>query len=187
MQPPFEIRRRRAAFAGCRAKAPILAPQGGQHGNDLLLTAHDAGQEQGVVLRRHAKCLLNDLAIAQIDQLGTFFQHVGEHQNDHAQIVLLHLLLHQPQELALALQHLGAVHAGDLRHGEGKFVADPATLAEIEKRNLVAVRYANADGSNATELDLGLALEDYCYLLASSRETRRRTNVTIASFEPIGK
>ena len=38
-----------------------------------------------------------------------------------------------------------------LRHGEGKFVADPATLAEIEKRNLVAVRYANADGSNATE------------------------------------
>ena len=38
-----------------------------------------------------------------------------------------------------------------LRHGEGKFVADAATLAEIESRNLVAVRYANADGSNATE------------------------------------
>ena len=38
-----------------------------------------------------------------------------------------------------------------LRHGEGKFVADAATLAEIESRNLVAVRYANANGSNATE------------------------------------
>ena len=38
-----------------------------------------------------------------------------------------------------------------LRHGEGKFVADAATLAEIESRNLVAVRYANADGSDATE------------------------------------
>lgn len=38
-----------------------------------------------------------------------------------------------------------------LRHGEGKFVAAPEVLAEIEKRNLVAVRYANADGSLATE------------------------------------
>jgi len=38
-----------------------------------------------------------------------------------------------------------------LRHGEGKFVADEAVLAEIERRNLVAVRYANADGTLATE------------------------------------
>ena len=38
-----------------------------------------------------------------------------------------------------------------LRHGEGKFVAEPQVLAQIEARNLVAVRYANADGSFATE------------------------------------
>ena len=38
-----------------------------------------------------------------------------------------------------------------LRHGEGKFVADAATLRQIEKKNLVAVRYANPDGSIATE------------------------------------
>ena len=38
-----------------------------------------------------------------------------------------------------------------LRHGEGKFVADAPTLAEIESRNLVAVRYADADGNPATE------------------------------------
>jgi len=38
-----------------------------------------------------------------------------------------------------------------LRHGEGKFVADAETLAEIEAKNLVVVRYANADGSVATE------------------------------------
>ncbi len=37
-----------------------------------------------------------------------------------------------------------------LRHGEGKFVAAPEVLAEIEARNLVAVRYANADGTPAT-------------------------------------
>lgn len=38
-----------------------------------------------------------------------------------------------------------------LRHGEGKFVANDEILAEIERLNLVAVRYANSDGSIATE------------------------------------
>ena len=38
-----------------------------------------------------------------------------------------------------------------IRHGEGKFVADDAVLDELEKRHLVALRYANADGSAATE------------------------------------
>lgn len=38
-----------------------------------------------------------------------------------------------------------------LRHGEGKFVAAPEVLAEIERRNLVAVRYADATGKPATE------------------------------------
>ena len=38
-----------------------------------------------------------------------------------------------------------------LRHGEGKFVADPAVLAEIEAKHLAAVRYVNDDGTLATE------------------------------------
>ena len=38
-----------------------------------------------------------------------------------------------------------------LRHGEGKFVADAPTLAAIESRDLVAVRYADAGGNPATE------------------------------------
>lgn len=38
-----------------------------------------------------------------------------------------------------------------LRHGEGKFVADSAVLAEIERKNLVVARYANSDGSVAAE------------------------------------
>ena len=38
-----------------------------------------------------------------------------------------------------------------LRHGEGKFVADADTLKQIEAKNLVAFRYANSDGSLATE------------------------------------
>ncbi len=38
-----------------------------------------------------------------------------------------------------------------LRHGEGKFVADPATMAALEAKNLVALRYCNDDGSLATE------------------------------------
>lgn len=38
-----------------------------------------------------------------------------------------------------------------LRHGEGKFVASPETMEEIESKNLVALRYAHADGSIAGE------------------------------------
>ncbi len=38
-----------------------------------------------------------------------------------------------------------------LRHGEGKFVAEPEVLAEIEAKHLAVVRYANADGTTATE------------------------------------
>ncbi len=36
-----------------------------------------------------------------------------------------------------------------IRHGEGKFVADEATLARLEEKNLVALRYAEADGAIA--------------------------------------
>jgi len=33
-----------------------------------------------------------------------------------------------------------------VRHGEGKFIADPATLTAIEDKNLACLRYAGADG-----------------------------------------
>ena len=36
-----------------------------------------------------------------------------------------------------------------VRHGEGKFVADEDVIARIEKENLVALRYASADGTPA--------------------------------------
>lgn len=36
-----------------------------------------------------------------------------------------------------------------IRHGEGKFSADDKVLEEVEAKNLVALRYANADGSIA--------------------------------------
>ncbi len=36
-----------------------------------------------------------------------------------------------------------------LRHGEGKFVAEPEVLAEIERKNLVAVRYVDSNGNPA--------------------------------------
>ncbi len=36
-----------------------------------------------------------------------------------------------------------------IRHGEGKFIADPAMIDRIEKENLVVLRYSGADGSAA--------------------------------------
>ena len=38
-----------------------------------------------------------------------------------------------------------------IRHGEGKFVADDAILQELEARNLVALRYADANGNPTAE------------------------------------
>ncbi|MDD5699190.1 MAG: phosphoribosylformylglycinamidine synthase subunit PurQ [Victivallaceae bacterium] len=38
-----------------------------------------------------------------------------------------------------------------VRHGEGKLAADAAVLAELERRNLVVLRYAEADGSIAED------------------------------------
>ena len=38
-----------------------------------------------------------------------------------------------------------------LRHGEGKFVATPEVIAEIEANHQVALRYCTADGTPATE------------------------------------
>jgi len=38
-----------------------------------------------------------------------------------------------------------------IRHGEGKFVADPATLERLEKGNMVALRYATASGDYAKD------------------------------------
>ena len=38
-----------------------------------------------------------------------------------------------------------------LRHGEGKFVAEENVIKELEERHMVCLKYANADGSIATE------------------------------------
>lgn len=38
-----------------------------------------------------------------------------------------------------------------IRHGEGKLVANEDVLAELESKNLTALRYANEDGSIATD------------------------------------
>ena len=95
-----------------------LTPQSGQHGNDLLFTAHNPGQEQGIVLGYHAEGLLNDLVVAHVNQLCALFQHVGEHQNDHGKALFFHGGLHQAQKLLFPFQHLGTVHAGDLGYGQ---------------------------------------------------------------------
>ncbi len=58
-------------------------------------------------------------------------------------------LENNPASPCVFTRNLGRVRL-PLRHGEGKFVAAPETLAELESKNLVAVRYVNADGTPAT-------------------------------------
>ena len=96
----------------------VLAPQSGEHGDDLLLPAHDPGQEYGAVLGGNAEGLLDGIVVAHVDELGAFQQNVRQHEDDHGQVFLPGLLSHQVQELLLPLQHTGAVHTGDLADGE---------------------------------------------------------------------
>ena len=95
-----------------------LAPQSGQHGNDLLFPAHDPGEKQGVVLGLGGEGVADGLVAAHIQQLRALQQHVGEHQDHHIVVVLLLEAAHHRQELLLALQHLHGVQAGDLAHAQ---------------------------------------------------------------------
>ena len=56
-----------------------LTPQGGQHRNDLLFTAHNLGQEYTIVFRGNMECLADDLIIANIQQLAAFQENVCQH------------------------------------------------------------------------------------------------------------
>ena len=65
-----------AAFSAGHAR---LAPQGGEHGDDLLFAAHDLRQEDGVILGAGIEGLTDGLVVAYVNQLGAFHQHIGEH------------------------------------------------------------------------------------------------------------
>ena len=66
------------ALPDCR-----LTPKGGEHGNDLLFPAHHTGQKQGVVLGYHTKGLMDNLVVTHINQLRTFLQYIGKHEDNH--------------------------------------------------------------------------------------------------------
>ena len=94
----------------------FLAPQGGQHGDDLLLTAHHLAEECGVILGADMECLADGVVVTQVDDLCAFQQNVGEHQDHGVQALLLGGSGHQLEEFVLALQQVGAIHTGDLRN-----------------------------------------------------------------------
>ncbi|MDT8441812.1 MAG: phosphoribosylformylglycinamidine synthase subunit PurQ [Desulfuromonadales bacterium] len=54
-------------------------------------------------------------------------------------------LVVDPQSPCIYTRHLERLYL-PVRHGEGKFIADNATLAAIEGRHLGALRYTDADG-----------------------------------------
>ena len=44
----------------------LLAPEGSEHGDDLLLPGHDLGQKQVIVFGNHGEGLLNNIVAAHI-------------------------------------------------------------------------------------------------------------------------
>ena len=58
------------------------APQSGEHRYNLLLTAHDAGQEEHVILGLGGEGAADGVVAADVEKLGALEEDVGEHEDN---------------------------------------------------------------------------------------------------------
>lgn len=120
------------------------APEGGQHGDDLLLAAHHAGQEHGAVLWLDREGGADRVVIADVEQVRALHEHVRDHKRDHVIVLLLELRGHDGQQLVLALEHLGRVERRDLTDAE--IVVGDVEFLEVGKAQLLGRLVAGARG-----------------------------------------
>ena len=90
------------------------APEGGQHGNDLLFPAHDFRQEHRVLFTGDIERLADRVLIAYIQEIGAFLQYVGDHQQYGVQAIIMTDPAHTVKKLLRPLRETLGVHAGDL-------------------------------------------------------------------------
>ena len=122
------------------------APEGGQHGNDLLFAGKDMGEKRLLILQLDIESLLHRLLVTDAENLGALQQHIGEHENDHIVVLLCLGLLHQLEEFGLLLQQTVAVGAGDLADAE--VVAGQMELLEIGEQQLVCRLWLRGGGED---------------------------------------
>ncbi len=59
-----------------------LTPQSGEHRYNLLLAAHDAGQEEHVILGLGGEGAADGVVAADVEKLGALEEDVGEHEDN---------------------------------------------------------------------------------------------------------
>ena len=101
--------------SGNRAKsAAVLAPQCGEHRDDLFLSGHDARKEYMIVFWLDVEGEADGVIVTYIEELGTFLQDIGEHQ-DHEIIAALGAeRIHMGDEFVFPVKHLERIDADDL-------------------------------------------------------------------------
>ena len=87
----------------------VLPPKHRQRRYDLLLAGEYAWQEGAIALRAHVEGLGDHLRRTQEQQLAALLEHVGDQEEHHVVLALVHALLHRFQEILLALYLAGAL------------------------------------------------------------------------------
>jgi phosphoribosylformylglycinamidine synthase len=54
----------------------------------------------------------------------------------------------------MAGMEVGALHSVPVSHGEGKFLASPAVIAELAAKGQIATQYVNTEGTYSMEIDI---------------------------------
>ena len=106
--------------SGNRAKsAAVLTPQCSEHRDDLFLSGHDARKEYVIVFRLDIEGKADGVIVTYIEELGTFLQDIGEHQDHEVIATLCAERIHMGDEFVFPVKHLERIDADDLCHTEG--------------------------------------------------------------------
>jgi phosphoribosylformylglycinamidine synthase len=65
-----------------------------------------------------------------------------------------HLRVERTDTVFTSHYQSGAVFRAPMAHGDGNYIADPATLDQLEAENLIALRYVTQDGAATPEANL---------------------------------
>ena len=107
----------------------FLAPQGGEHRYNLFLAAHDAGQEEHVVLRFGGEGAADGIVAADVEKPGALEKDVGEHEDDDVVAVIGLHAAHLTEEFLAALEHFRRVKSRDLTDAE--YLSGEVELLEV--------------------------------------------------------
>ena len=109
------------------------------------------------------ECLLDDLVLAGEQQVGAFLQHVGDHQDNNGEALLVQAALHEVDELLLALHDAGGVDDSDLTNSQ--VVAGDVELLVVGVQQLLGSLVAGGGGEDGLAQLVNGLVGDSCHTL----------------------